>query len=146
MAGLKMQIWREFVLKRCSMWILPQCLNYPSVGIMILCTGISGWCRRRCVTVFYLCLCRIWVQDCHRVRCVMTNRGWRWSSATLRVTGTILSSAAGHFMKTTLSSPATWKSCWRYWYDDMLLLVEGAVDFCPGNKLIYFGKAANPHV
>lgn len=126
---------RVFVLERCSAWTPPRCLNYPPVFIMFLCTGISGWCRS--VTVFYLYLCRIWVQGCRRVRCVTTNRGWKWSSATSRVTETILSSGAGRFMKTTLSSPATWKSCWRYWYDDMLLLVEGAVDLCPGNKLIH---------
>lgn len=69
-----------------------------------------------CVTMLYAAG-RIWVQHCRRVRCVTMNRGWMWSSATSPVTAMTLSSAAGRFTKTTPSSPATWRSCWRYWYD-----------------------------
>lgn len=70
----------------------------------------SEWCSD-------LCLCRIWAPRCRRVRCVTTSRGWRWSSATSPVTGTTRSSAAGRFTKTAPSSPATWRSCSRYWYN-----------------------------
>lgn len=95
-----------------------------SVSLCVRCNGLN---KRRRVLMFLIRPCRTWVRRCRRARCVTMNSGWRWSSATSPVTGTTPSSVAGRFMKITLSSPATLRSCWRYWYAFLLNMPTGFI-------------------